>query len=326
MESQTKERPGARRLLKWAAGIVAASLLSWGAVDLVRRLNDAFTADPLTIQQQMAREFREAAANGYRVVENREIDLRGTGELSRLVVLRSETAFSYSPPEVPQTKRVSDEVRIYDYEGSKIVQRLSFHPEEINDRQLLFNVDTITDLDRNGRQDIVGAFWELAMDRVFPRPVLIRATIAGDRYEIIPFLAPPKRSDDFSLTQPRLVHIAAPKTYADGIRHVYLDPVVLTDPAEGITFRSYAAEDFLLRRGRFSPVLLTAFIVKAKDHASLPTLQIHGWSINLQGAEPFIYPCDDPGGAPTLLTPKPIEGVRDVLDRSWRALKPIQFC
>jgi hypothetical protein len=81
------------RLFKWGLGIVGAALLSWGAGDVAQRIVARFTDRP-TRTERVAAVFSDAAERGYRVTYNREVDLRGTGELSRIIVLRHRRTFS----------------------------------------------------------------------------------------------------------------------------------------------------------------------------------------------------------------------------------------
>jgi hypothetical protein len=94
------------------------------AVQIAQYGFDRFFHDhPPPIEAQVRGVLREAADDGYRAMSNRLIDLDGDGTKSRLILLRK-----VEEDREPRSADSSDELRIYDVEGSRLKLNFSFRP------------------------------------------------------------------------------------------------------------------------------------------------------------------------------------------------------
>jgi hypothetical protein len=121
-----------------------------------------------------------AASSGYHLTASGRFDLHGSGTASYLLVLRDDRnirreGFSSSR---------SDELRIYDADDHQQLNlKFRFRPRRFGDRPMFFRLDSISDLDENGRPEIIGAWEELGMAPLWPRPVVLR--VQADEVECL---------------------------------------------------------------------------------------------------------------------------------------------
>lgn len=133
--------------------------------------NRAFGPD--SIESQRAATIREAAEEGLGLIYQGSGDLHGTGSRSHVLVFRDRELAR------------SDEIRILDRDGSELRERFAFRPRGSGlgaDRAIylvgLSGADRpITDLDRDGRSELVLAFGSMRPEKDFEpgllRPVLV---------------------------------------------------------------------------------------------------------------------------------------------------------
>src|SRR5881397_1625715 len=77
-----------RRFGLWLGGTMGVALAGWGAVTAAQYALDRWRQPPAPIAAQLTDVVREAARHGLRVAESYEADLHGSGETSRILVLR----------------------------------------------------------------------------------------------------------------------------------------------------------------------------------------------------------------------------------------------
>lgn len=272
---------------------------------------------------------RVAAEQGLHTSLIRRADLHGTGGSAILMVFRDADAFFGDI-----TKTRSDDLRIYDVDDEGDL-RLAFRFRPSGAGRLtpdyVFRIDTIADLDGNGRPEIIGAWEMVAMGPVLPRPVAVVWEEARSRYVMYPLLRPPKRSDmGFGFNpsaggRPPLVPASPPGGYAAGLRRFYVQPTTLKNDFDATSLASYAVEGFYIRRtpeGRAT--LVAGYIVQQRRHIDIATVEVLGWPLELIPEPSVPAVCGGGPGARLFfrLGPRRIE---EELRRAWES-RADRFC
>jgi hypothetical protein len=267
------------RAAGWFAAGIATTLVGIfvGAVAQRYGVFD-FVGKPPSVAVQLDEVVGRAAASGEFVVALKRTDLHGTGESSYFMVLRAESTllqrYRYG-------RDVSDEVRVYDVDGTnKLRLRYKFHPRG-SSYLWVFRTESIGDLDGNGVPEVIGAWEQIAMEPIWPRPVVLGWSPTDSRYEMHPILAtnPPDKYG-YTPSRPQLVKATPANGYAAGIRRFYVSPTRLQDSSNGTVFSSYAVEDFFVIRSRFGVALVAGFYVAGAGHADTDTVEMLAWSVN----------------------------------------------
>jgi hypothetical protein len=306
-QPRTTARSRLAKLGIFIAGGIIAPLLAIGVATSVHWADRKFNPPPDPLPEQLQAEFELAAQNGLNVVFNEAIDLRGTGNPSRVVVLQ--------PAFTPKTLYNSDELRIYDVVNGELEQNFTFRPTSstpgaptnLTFRYALTPLLT-EDFDENGTSEIIApAFQEFADSRI-ARPFLIRWSPGEDSYVANAVLGVPNESDGFSYgppNRPNLIH-PKPNTFAAGARALYLHPVEVTNTSNDVSQASYATHDFIIRKNRFGrAVLIGGFLVGAEMNASPHwKIQLGGWSltVNTKPGAPSGVECFAPASESAVTT------------------------
>lgn len=259
---------------------------------------------------QLARVIGDAARDGFRLVEQRSLNLRGFGPPSRVLLFRPDRF--YQP--------VSDEIRIYDEEDGVLVERFAFRPtpafEPRNDPQFLANVSVFEpyrslwqdladrafvfrprfarDIDGAPGDELVGDIAEVGMLPIFPRPVIVRWDAARTRYRVTPLLSPAAVGPGGM--RGRLTRrFIQPGDFAQLMIDTVYSParVIVNATGNHERFRAYAVEDYaaiVLNDSGFDPrgsrpavELLAGYIVRGSGHANADLLQLIEWHIEVFG-------------------------------------------
>jgi hypothetical protein len=134
-----------------------------------------------------------------------------------------------------------------------------------------------------------------------------------------------------ALGRPPLAKLYKPGDYAEFAREGYLTPVRISDSRAGISFVSYSAEDYIVRKGRRSYMVVAGFTVAAKGHADNPSvMQVYAYSLDTD-LDRALYPFFECLGAgphpqPILVRPVRYEGTEGALARAWDRIAPRVFC
>ena len=277
MKTAGASRKSLRRFAIWVGGSVALALASWGAVGLAQYGFDRWRPPPPPIDEQLSHVSRDAAKAEMRVAESTEADLHGSGEMSRIFVLRS-------------TQGSGNELRIYDVSGGRLRDRLRFEPKVAShgglNPDISLRLDGMADVDGNGRDELVVSLDEEYGDNSATAPLLVEWDPLTDDYRITPFLTP----DRPKLGGPTRPVLAGRRGgFFVPPPELYTEPLTIRNRATGATFRSYAADVFLVRRSAFSRALVAGFIVGSGPRG--PSYLLRAWSISDAGPPPLLYPC-----------------------------------
>jgi hypothetical protein len=299
-------RRSVRRFVKWVGGAVFLALASWGAVLLAQHVAAAVSPPPPPLPEQLTRLVRGAARSGWRITQAYHADLRGNGQDSTIFVLRS---LHLSPPGLQ-----SDQLRVYDLRGGRLRQTFRFQPAAGGSVARLpfeIDLDTVKDLDGNGTADVVATVGQIYADAVVPFPVLLYWDPVSNRYRLSPLLRPVNG-------RPALGPATDPDARRD-YEHVF----IIRDTWSGGRFTSYHVEDFFVKRGGFSPILVAGFLVKSSARADPNGVyQLNAWNLDLGLAQPGAYHCiGGLGDLPLLFRLRPRESLREGLTREWQQVQ-----
>lgn len=166
--------------------------------------------EPLSINQQFAAIQREGSRTGRYSEVLAATDLQDSGVNSRVLLFRDR----------PGTKHPSsDELRIYDEEGGKLIMSFQFRPDP---PRAVFQPGAVTDVDFDGAPEIVGGYGHTNVGREAVVPFVIDWDGAAGRYRMVPLdLGPPVLSHPSKLiaeTQYRRIY-APPTTFVDSADH-----------------------------------------------------------------------------------------------------------
>jgi hypothetical protein len=290
-------RSGALRLGGTTLNIVLGLVVTAIALAAWRLL----TGTTKPISQQLAAILQAQARESRYAVVNRNVYLHGTGQISHLLVFRTQAP--------PTEFTASDEIRIYDETGSKLEEAFDFFPQRsrLSHYGLRFDLQSVKAVDNTDRRVILGSYATVFMNGQVTRPVIVDWNEATSRYEIHALLTKP-------LT-------LATKGIPDGFGGAGLySGESLTDPRTGTTLsHAEGAEAFTVYRGDF-PVLLAAFVAGANCHACPWTMQLKGWKIDLEAPNPQVAECRPVSGRPILFTPRSFaDYAPSKLDALWVA-------
>jgi hypothetical protein len=325
------------RFGKWLGGGVLLALAGWGATSAVALLVHELRPKPLPIPVQYTRIIQRAAREGWRPVQTYRADLRGTGEVTRLLILEPEPK--------PLKQQGSDEVRIYDVVNDRLCIRLRFTPQDLvpKGRHRLsrladrVRLEKAVDVDGNGSLELFFAVSGRYADGSLPHPFIAVWDPARDNYRISSVL-PPYAVQDIRWDShgqhrvPLLVRLPNAGLYAENVRRLYLAHTVVVDAVTGRRFPTIATDDFVITRSRFSTVIVAAFTVKSVANASpVRLVQLRGWQVSIaQDAEPFalVHLCDDFDSRPhpVVFRWRTSEDLRTALTREWRTRGEVGYC
>ncbi len=256
--------------------IVTAALVAWGA--------PAIFGSRVTVEEQVAAIRHTAARHSLYPVFGRQADL-GSGVQSYVMVLRTKDTVLNT-----DTDDVSDIIRVYGIHGGALRLEFEYQPRAFNDGYeiegfpYVYNVDEITDVDGNGRPELIGSFSIQSGTGLHdPVPTVISWDDYKQRFIIAPLLA----------HAPELTPVADP-----GIAQTYTqagDPTALTSSRSSRQIRGYPVEAFgVLHRRSEPPLIIGGFLVRARDAADPQLYQAVAWTLNLTLETPDTYECPGP--------------------------------
>src|SRR5439155_10770454 len=196
---------------------LGVALAGWGAVTAAQYAFDRWQAPPPPIAQQLNDVVREAARNGLRVAESYRADLHGSGERSRILVLR---------PTARATRPIPNELRIYDVSDGRLRLRFRFVPRTAGVPPSVHLAD-VADFDGNGSMEILVSLEIEYVEHTTEVPALVAWDPRGDAYGIAPLLTPdgPKLGDR---TKPRIRPRGRPGLFTTP-RELYVVPLRIRD-------------------------------------------------------------------------------------------------
>lgn len=264
MTNQTPPPKGERRFLARGTlgrevvlvlfSVAVTSAITFGLVPWINSLGR-----PAPLPEQLESIRSAAANNGLEVVDERVVDLRGTGEQAHLFVLR-DASRRHLPSATRRPPR-SDEIRLYSNESGSLALSFHFRAElgkGAGTDPVSFNLVSVSDVDGNGRPEIVGFFTPWAVDSLeaSPFPVVISWVDAEQAFRMFPLVDRPLR--DRQQVGPR-------GAWGRGV--IYRERSSLTDRETGETVRGYKVLGFATTTTPLGePAILTSYVAKAKCH------------------------------------------------------------
>ena len=252
-----------------AAGTLAAVL----GIGLVWWLSGFSTPAPPSIADQITA-IEAAGSHGgrhARLPVAGAIDLHGSGEASYLFLFQ-DTASARRPR--------SEEIRIYDRQGDRLVQRLRFEPDRPG---AVFQFRSATDVDFDGASEIVGGYGLPGEGRGALVPFAIDWDNAKRRYDLV----------SLDLGAPQLSQRALPRAYRipeRQYRTLYAKPIVFRDARTGQRISGHRVQDFTVTP---APQRLVAgyFLRPPLAGLDLARLELHGAILSAATGAPHLTPC-----------------------------------
>lgn len=233
--------------------VAVTSAITFGLVPWLGSIGD-----PPPVGEQLESIRSAAADQGLEVIDEKNVDLRGTGAKAHLFVLRDA---SRRHPLGGKTPQLSDEVRLYSDESGTLKMSFHFRAElsgSIRTDPVSFNLVSVSDVDGNGRPEVVGFFTPWAVDSLeaAPFPVVITWDDAEQAFRMFPLVDRPLRE-----RRP----IDRRGGWGDG--SIYRQENSLTDKETGETVKGYNVLGFAITKTSLGePAILRSYVAKAKCH------------------------------------------------------------
>jgi hypothetical protein len=176
-----------------------------------------------SISDQLVAIQRAGSRGGRRAVVLATADLHGSGAKSHVLLFEDG----------PGARRPrSDEIRIYDEHGDRLVRALRFAP---TGARAVFQYRATTDVDFDGADEVVGGYGDPAKARAALVPFAIDWDTAAGRYRLVALdLGPP------ALSRPQ--HSLAESQYRD----VYDAAKTFTDATDHLSLTGHRVQDFIV--------------------------------------------------------------------------------
>jgi hypothetical protein len=270
--SRSRLRKPAQAVAKWLGITIAAAIVGFFAIRglVLPAISEIGGGSPSPIPEQLAAVQREAASQGLFAVYNRDVELKGNGEVSHLFVFRPREGTK------DPIAGDSDQIRIYDERDGELEQSFRFQPK-VDRVPYHFKLSGIGRYDETDREEAVGTFDHTFVDATHPYPVALVWDERQQEYAV--------RS---LLTQPLDLRRSRGERAKD-IRADY-NEAKLTDVGTGSTVAVHGTDFFSVRRHPF-PIFAAAFTVGATCNACQHTYEIRAWRINFQRPVPATTPC-----------------------------------
>ena len=279
-----------------ALGAVAALALVWV-------LAGFSTPTPPTVGEQIGAIKRAGSQDGRQVRVYGPVDLRGSGEASYLF------QFQDGPGSVSSPR--SDQLRVYDVLGTRLVPRLRFEP--VGPRAV-FQYRSSADVDQDNSAEIVGGYGEsgTAGARQALVPFAINWDDAAQRYKMV----------SIDLGAPTLSRPAA-DVPSRQYRAVYARPTTYSDPQTNTQITAHRVQDFVVTRPPRR--LVAAYFLRPPLGDREPLFEIHPTTL-LAGAAPRVTPCVLEG-SPLIVVPGNRKRLpSSVIADAWSAASRGRFC
>lgn len=252
------------------------------------------------VGEQIDSVLRQAAKDGRRAVFRASVPLHGPGSRSSQVLVLRDPRLKEHPAGEAVTDAHgryvvprSDEVRIYDTVDGKLRLAFRFLPQGPGQvRQapegdwpgFRFRPSPVTDIDGDGRPEIVGTFERVTLaSGPMPAPVLISWDDGTQRYRLAPLIAQhPRLSGSNALDRAQLAG--------------YLKPTILQDRYTSKKVYAYATDHYKIIRDKPDAFLVAAYLDVASMTFSRVRYEIQAWTLDLQsGALETLACLDAPG-------------------------------
>jgi hypothetical protein len=285
------EKPsGLRDFLKKTVGAGWAAFVGLVVIAVATAAYVAIAADPRhppgSLKEQLGaiRHRQAVAVHPRRPVVDKEIDLRGTGAQAHLLVFRDDRLFSarHKGPFFGNAP-ASDEIQIWEEGNGELKLRYRFQPD-ISPQPgsaYVFEVQSASDLDGNGRPEIIGAFSQAYAGRPYqPLPVVLSWDDASDSYGL------------HSLVERRPSLRDMNRPYRKNDRLAYGLPVKLGDSRADERIRGFQAEGFAVAALPGEVRLAMGYYKTNPSDPVRVRAEIAVWKVDLQRPRPEAVQCD----------------------------------
>jgi hypothetical protein len=261
-----------------------------------------------SIQTQLTSIKHKGVLGGARSVVTEKADLHGNGDTSYIVYFRDRDSAS------PR----SDELRIYDQHGDKLVRAFRFQP---TGPRAQFERRKLADVDADGAAELVGGYDYLAEARGAMVPFAVDWDDAAGRYRLVPLeLGAPRLT-------PSAVRIAARfRIPEQQYLNLYAAPTTFTDAADHLALTGHRVQDFTVTD---APQRMIAgwFLKPWLNVRTLGALEVQFAIFARNTGAPRLTPCSF-GGAPTplVVTTREDRALESVFNEAYTAVSQGRFC
>jgi len=231
---------------------------------------------PPSIGAQVEEIKRMATAGERRVLISQAVDFHGSGDTSYLFVLQAKDFYKryFGSKQEGEGLPPSDEVRIYDRRGSKLVESFRFQPAS---HTAVFKRRFLGDLDENGEEELVAGYGipDQASEALLPLAIYWDNNSA--RYKVDALLADP----------PALSEGLRPRQAARPFLDAYRTPITLRDGRTSV--RGYRAQDFAVTND--PDRLASALAVDPRTASRVGEVELRVSILQLSSGKAALVPC-----------------------------------
>jgi len=161
------------RASRWFVSAVLGAIVALGVADVAGYLGHR----PASLPAQLNAVLVDAARQGLEPVYMRELDLQGTGEMTRLVVLRPRINSRYVDR--------SDELRVYRTTNQELRVAYVIRPYPLKDQPPYhLTLLGVGSFDRTDREEAIFTLDPEYADQALPRPFALLWNVARQNYEV----------------------------------------------------------------------------------------------------------------------------------------------
>lgn len=207
------------------------------------------------------------------------VDLHGAGADSYVFVFQDVPGAAKRPR--------SDEIRVYDQRGTRLVERFRFEP---GGTRAVYQYRSAADVDLDGAHELVGGYGLPSNARQALVPFAVDWDDEAERYRLVPL----------DLGRPRLSRPAA-NVPERQYRSVYAHPLTLQDPRTGLRISGHRLQDFAVT-DETPRRLIAGYFLSPPLPPKDPVLELRSAILDATHGAPHATPCTLPG-RPELLAP-----------------------
>lgn len=255
-----------------------------------------------SISDQLAAIKRDGSTGGRRVEQLTEADLHGGGTRSYVLL------FVSNPNAVGPR---SDELRVYDQHGDKLVLALRFQP---SGRQAVFQYRADSDVDFDGAAEIVGGYGYADEARGAMVPFAIDWNDGAGRYRLVPL----------DMGAPKLSQRATSIPEAQ-YRAVYNTATTFKDTNDHLTISGYRVQDFAVTPPPHR--LVAGWFLQPWLGSKRATFELHAAIFDSSTGAPHLTPCGLTGLAhPLIVTSTQARLPMNVFEEAYAIASKGRYC
>jgi hypothetical protein len=255
-----------------------------------------------SISDQLAAIKRDGSSGGRHVEQLTAADLHGGGTRSYVLLFAPK-------PNAASPK--SDELRVYDQHGDKLVPALRFQP---SGRRAVFQYRADSDVDFDGAAEIVGGYGYANEARGAMVPFAIDWNDAENRYRLV----------TLDMGAPKLSQRATSIPEAQ-YRAIYNRPTTFTDANEHITISGYRVQDFAVTPAPHR--LVAGWFLQPWLGSKKATFELHAAILDSSTGAPHVTPCRLTGlNHPLIVSSTQARLPMDVFEEAYAMASAGRYC